>query len=256
MAVEVISQQEGVQTPSTAARVPSKHRPRQAPDLAAVTAAEEARAYRQALPVLPVIAHDVVLADFPWPYYGESNKEGAAGKYYDLMTPEEIFATDIPGYLSKRGVLFLWVPGTQVKLANEALKAWGLEYRGLAFVWIKVDRNGKPYGATGPRASITKQNVTEVVFAASRVKRGRPMKLGAENVMQTVFAPRQAHSAKPPEVHRRIERLYPNATRLELFARRPEQGWDVIGDELPENPSRVAMRDHILKPWASMVSAV
>lgn len=239
MATEVIDAPGGAQA---AVEVLPKIKPRPAVDPAAVLASEAARAARVGLPVLQPVPHDVVLADFPWPYYGETDKEGAAGKYYDLMTQDEVFRTDIPGYLAKRGVLFLWVPCTQVAVATEALKRWGLQYRGIAFVWVKVDKRGKPYGATGPRASITKQNVTELVFAASRVKRGRPMQLGSESVMQTVFAPRTKHSAKPSEVHRRIERLYPNATRLELFARRPESGWDVIGDELPDNPSRVAMR--------------
>lgn len=244
MAPEVNALPAGVQAvdDTPAPKVQARTRKPKVIDPAAVLAAEAARAARHELPILPPVAHDVVLADFPWPYYGEIDKEGAAGKYYDLMTQDEVFRTDIPAYLAKRGVLFLWVPGTQVAVATEALKRWGLQYRGVAFVWVKVDKRGKPYGSTGPRASITKQNVTEFVFAASRVKRGRPMPISSESVMQTVFAPRTKHSAKPSEVHRRIERLYPNASRLELFARRPELGWSVIGDELAEAPSRVAMR--------------
>jgi N6-adenosine-specific RNA methylase IME4 len=40
------------------------------------------------------------------------------------------------------------------------------------------------------------------------------------------------HSRKPDEIHRRIERLYPDAAKLEMFARRPMDGWDVWGNEV------------------------
>ena len=49
---------------------------------------------------------------------------------------------------------------------------------------------------------------------------------------QVVIAPVTEHSEKPDEVYRRIERLYP-APRLELFARKPREGWTVWGDEVP-----------------------
>ena len=39
------------------------------------------------------------------------------------------------------------------------------------------------------------------------------------------------HSAKPDEVYRRIERLFPGPY-LELFARRERDGWTTWGDEI------------------------
>jgi N6-adenosine-specific RNA methylase IME4 len=54
----------------------------------------------------------------------------------------------------------------------------------------------------------------------------------AEDVHQVVIAPVGAHSEKPDEVYRRIERLY-GGPRLELFARKPRDGWTTWGDELP-----------------------
>jgi N6-adenosine-specific RNA methylase IME4 len=83
------------------------------------------------------------------------------------------------------------------------------------------------------RPSIVKPT-TEFVVAGSRVARGRPMPLGDESVAQAVMAPRRAHSRKPDEVAHRIERLYPHARRLELFARVRRPGWDAWGDQLAE----------------------
>ena len=116
--------------------------------------------------------------------------------------------------------------------AVHCIEKWGLNYRGIAFEWIKVRKDGKPLGAQGLRPSVTKP-VTEYVLAASTVKRGRPLPLCDEGARQVVFAPRMQHSRKPDEVLHRIDRMYPNATKIELFARRRFAGWDAWGNELP-----------------------
>ncbi|HGJ5884476.1 MT-A70 family methyltransferase, partial [Arsenophonus sp.] len=43
------------------------------------------------------------------------------------------------------------------------------------------------------------------------------------------------HSQKPKEVHYRLEKLYGEVKRIELFARDKVQGWDLWGNEAPEN---------------------
>jgi N6-adenosine-specific RNA methylase IME4 len=40
------------------------------------------------------------------------------------------------------------------------------------------------------------------------------------------------HSTKPEIAYRIIERLYPDAERLELYARKRREGWDAWGDEV------------------------
>ena len=69
---------------------------------------------------------------------------------------------------------------------------------------------------------------TEVCLLATR---GSPLRLAAD-VHSVVIAPVGEHSAKPDEVYRCIERLYPGP-RLELFARRQREGWTTWGDEIP-----------------------
>jgi N6-adenosine-specific RNA methylase IME4 len=49
-----------------------------------------------------------------------------------------------------------------------------------------------------------------------------------------IVAPVGEHSEKPIDTHQRIERLYPGEY-LELFARRPVEGWWCWGNELPTN---------------------
>ena len=42
----------------------------------------------------------------------------------------------------------------------------------------------------------------------------------------------EEHSKKPAEARRRIEALMGDVSKIELFARRPAQGWDVWGNEV------------------------
>lgn len=176
--------------------------------------------------------YDVILTDPPWSYYGSTHGMGDVGKEYKTMTDEEIFAFTYP--LSSRGVLFLWATCPRLDTAMEYIKRLGLTYRGVAFVWVKTKKDGRtPIGAQGVRPSVVKPT-TELVLVASNVKKGRPLPLSSESVSQLILAPRTGHSQKPDEVQRRIDILYPNATKAEFFARRHLKGWDCFGDELPD----------------------
>jgi N6-adenosine-specific RNA methylase IME4 len=183
---------------------------------------------------LPAQEYDVVLADPPWPYFGAQDKWGAAAKFYNTMSAGELADLPIADWLTPRGVLFMWATGPKMDLALSCIHLWGLTYRGIAFVWVKTKKDGKPVGAQGVRPSIVKPT-TELVVVASKVIQGRPMPLASESVRQVVFAPKGDHSAKPDTVHRRIEALYPQASKAELFARRHMKGWDCFGDQLPRS---------------------
>ena len=43
---------------------------------------------------------------------------------------------------------------------------------------------------------------------------------------------RGKHSAKPAEVRKRIEEMFPEQNKIELFARHEVDGWDCHGDEV------------------------
>lgn len=176
--------------------------------------------------------YQVLLADPPWGYYGDQGKWGAAAKFYATMTPEEIAALPVQDWLEPKSVVFLWATSPRLDTAIDTLRSWGLTYRGIAFVWTKTRKSdGMPIGAQGVRPSIVKPT-TEFVLAASTKEKGRPLPIADEGVPQVVLAPRGAHSQKPEIVQDRIERLYPYASRAELFARRRREGWDCYGDEI------------------------
>jgi N6-adenosine-specific RNA methylase IME4 len=47
-----------------------------------------------------------------------------------------------------------------------------------------------------------------------------------------IDAPHSAHSAKPPCFREMIEKMFPNLSRVELFARKRFPGWECWGNEV------------------------
>ena len=177
---------------------------------------------------------DVVIADPPWSYYIQQDKPGAAANHYPTMSDEELLAFNLrERFMTDRSILFIWATGPRLDFAIRCLDAWGLTYRGLSFVWVKTRKDGAPIGAQGPRPSIVK-STAELVLAASPVKRGRPLKLRDEAIRQIIMAPKTEHSRKPDDVHEAVERMYPTASKLELFARRTRPGWACWGNQAPQ----------------------
>lgn len=176
--------------------------------------------------------YDVVLIDPPWAYYGQQDKWGAAAKFYPTMTDEELVELPVPSIMADRSVMFMWATSPRLDFAIELLGHWGLHYRGMAFVWVKTKKDGvTPIGAQGVRPSVVKPTC-EYVIAGSTISAGRPLPLHDEGIPNVVLAPKQEHSRKPDAVHERIERMYPDANKIELFARRARPGWDVWGNEV------------------------
>jgi len=176
--------------------------------------------------------YQVILADPPWAYSGDPNKDQAAGKHYALLSTEDIVSTvPMRTLLAKEGVLYLWATSPKLDQAFRCGEAWGLRYIGVAFVWVKTTKEGKIIHGQGVRPTVTKPT-TELVLAFSYTKRGRPLPILDESVGQVVTAPRGRHSEKPSEVMRRIELLHGDVRRLELFARSERPEWDAWGNEV------------------------
>lgn len=174
--------------------------------------------------------YDVILLDPPWNYYGSKTKNAAAGKHYNLMPDEDIAAIPVKSLLSKDGIVFVWYTQSTDDRCIDMIKAWGLYNRGYQFVWNKTRLDGAPLGACGVRPSIIKPTV-ELVRAATLSKTKAP-RVHDLTICQQVYAPRGKHSEKPPMIQECIERMYPSASRLELFSRKPRSGWDAWGNEV------------------------
>ena len=108
----------------------------------------------------------------------------------------------------------------------ELLKTWGFSYKTIAFVWIKTTSKGNYCKNVAPWT----MKSSEICLLAIK---GRMLKYKqANNIESLVIAERTRHSKKPEEVRYRIEQLFGDIPRCELFCRYPADGWDVWGDEV------------------------
>ena len=175
--------------------------------------------------------YDIVLCDPPWWYKptGTYNQTGAS-THYPLMTDNELMAFDIKQWMNPNAALFLWATCPRLDFALQCIKSWGLYYRGIAFIWIKTNLNGKIMGAKGPPPAFVKP-VSELVLVATTIPSGRVFPIIDFTVGQIILSQRRAHSEKPDEVADNIVRLCGERSRIELFARKPRLGWDIWGND-------------------------
>jgi len=173
-----------------------------------------------------------ILADPPWywrnyaadaPGMTHERSRGAM-RHYPCMTTDQICGLQAPA--ADDCVLFLWACWPNLKDAMQVIDAWGFEYKTLAWVWVKTNRNSMGF-FTG-MGYYTRAN-SEPCFLATRGKPGLPEDKG---VQALIVSPVREHSRKPDEQYRKVESLYPNSTYLEMFARRKRDGWDAWGNQV------------------------
>ncbi len=180
-----------------------------------------ARAHRPTVEPTPPPegTYDLIYADPPWRYEapgGATPELRAVERHYPTMTVEDIAALPVPA--AEDAVCFLWATNPLLREGLEVLDGWGFTYR-TNLVWVK-DRIGMGYWVRGQH---------ELLLIGRRGGIATP----AENLRppSVLHAPRLAHSAKPEVVYELLESMYPNATRIEMFARTQRLGWDSWGAE-------------------------
>ncbi len=142
------------------------------------------------------------------------------------MKLAEIEALPVAKIMAKDSVLALWVYDPLLPGCIDAMASWGFNYKTVAFTWVKC----KPSGAEHMTGGYYTRGNPETCLLGTR---GRGLRRADAGVRQLVEAPVGRHSAKPDEVYRRIERLFGDVRRVELFARQVRVGWTIWGDEVP-----------------------
>jgi N6-adenosine-specific RNA methylase IME4 len=133
-------------------------------------------------------------------------------------------------------LLFLWCTDIHIATGNHVpvMRAWGFKPTTVAFTWPKRNASGDGWHFSG--LGMWTHKGTEICLLGVK---GAPLRL-AKDVHQIIDAPIAEHSAKPPEVRCRIERLVAGPY-LELFARGPAPPgslWFVWGNEITPEQMR------------------
>ena len=175
----------------------------------------------------PKKKYSIIYADPPWDYKGQLQHTGRGGKesggairHYPTLPVSEMKTWDVASISEENCLLFMWSSSPHLDQAIQLGKAWGFQWATVAFVWDKQRPN--------PGFYTMSQCELCLVFRRGKI----PQPRGARNMRQLVQVKRTRHSEKPDVVRERIEKMFPQQRKIELFARKRYQGWDAWGLEI------------------------
>ena len=171
--------------------------------------------------------YSIIYADPPWQYkvYSKKGLGRSAESHYPTMELEDIQALPVGELADTDCILFMWTTIPLLKDCFSVMKAWGFEYKTVAFVWIKQNR--KSDSLFWGMGQWTRANAEFCMLAT----KGRPKRKSA-GVHQVIISHIEEHSKKPDIVRHKIIELVGDLPRVELFAREKADGWDAWGNEV------------------------
>lgn len=198
----------------------------------------------------------LIYADPAWEWLARSPKgEGRSAKnHYQVTTLEDMKRLPVSSIAADRSVLVMWVIDPMLEQALELGEAWGFERKTVGFYWVKTNKKS-PIEFDGNRISSIRFEVKEKsvfsmglgyytranpeqawIFTRKKDKEkgivggGIPVK--DKGVPRLIVSPVGRHSEKPEEAAIRLERLFGDVPRVELFARKRRPGWEAWGNEV------------------------
>lgn len=194
----------------------------------------------------PASGFRVLLVDPPWTYSARSplGLTKSAQKHYECQDIDWIKALPVETLAAKNCAMFLWCTWPLMPEWCDVIKAWGFEFAGLAWEWIKYNAETEKYAFGGGYG--TRKNLEPCLLCT----RGDPSLLEDLQFFGEVFnsnsrsvrdfiewnpydalrSARREHSRKPDEQYDRIEQMFAGPY-VELFSRSQRQGWKSWGNE-------------------------
>lgn len=187
--------------------------------------------------ILPNAKFDILLIDPPWKYAKRSNRRtkfGLGASQRDLLSIDEMKALPVGNVCKPRSLVFMWTTMPMLDDALDIMSTWGFEYKTVGFTWIKVNKiDRKPVFGIG---FYTKSNAELCLLGGRGDPSLKPMN---NDVSSVILSPPLEFGYKPEETYERIDRMYPDLLKVELFAERGHEGpgWTQLKYE---NPSKTA----------------
>ena len=190
--------------------------------------------------------YQVIYADPPWLFktYSDKGKDRSPEQHYKCMTMEDIKNLPIQDIADDDCVLFIWATYPMLNQCLETIKAWGFTYKTIGFTWVKLLKKWKDrsidYGIIKESEQIeklmamglgyiTRANPEICIYAT----KGKPKRPNSKSIRNLVISAIDIHSKKPLEVVNRLNIMYPDSAKIELFARKKiHKDWDYWGDEI------------------------
>jgi N6-adenosine-specific RNA methylase IME4 len=170
--------------------------------------------------------YQIIYADPPWSYKDKAlvGNRGAGCKY-PTQSANWLNSLPVNEIADKNCVLFLWVTMPKLNECFELIEKWGFEYKTCAFTWVKRNKISSSWFMGMGRW--TRANAELCLLAT----KGKPKRINA-GVHSVIDTPIEKHSKKPEITKEKIVQLIGDLEKIELFARKKTNGWDVWGNEV------------------------
>lgn len=173
--------------------------------------------------------YNLILADPPWRQSKGGKKSVRPKSSGEELDYPVLSLYDIGNYITKASnlttenhVFFLWAIDKYLHEAERMMYSRGYKLHA-RMIWNKV---------TGIPAAFTIRYGHEYLLWFYKEKLP-PVASEERGKIHSVFTEQvKRHSQKPEVSYEIMERLYPDAKRLELFARQERTDWDVWGNEV------------------------
>ena len=178
----------------------------------------------------PKKKYSIIYADPPWSYENTQHNSvvpcSSSDNHYPTMSYEELVSLKVSSISDTDCLLFLWTTGPNLDIGVQLGVDWGFKYITIGFVWDKTIPNPGNY------------TMSECEFCLVFKKGKIPQPRGSRSERQLLSVKRGEHSEKPLEIRYRIDKMFPEHRKIELFARPlplerfiPNPNWDYWGND-------------------------
>jgi len=196
--------------------------------------------------------YQCIVIDHPWSFADQlrqSDVKRGAKANYNTMSLTDIKNMNISGLADENGcILCMWCPSSLLKEGIEVMEAYGFKLKS-SFVWVKSKkeqsvRNILKDGAIslfksfllgdnvlGMGLGHTFRQCHEIcLIGINNTKIYKSLKNKSQR--SVCLAENQGHSIKPETLQDRLDIMFPDTLKCELFARRHRPGWRCVGNEI------------------------
>lgn len=198
--------------------------------------------------------YNVIVADPPWGFDDglkkmKSNVKRSAVSQYQTMTTKKICELPVRDLADSEGCLLaLWVPGSMILDGLDVMNAWGFKHKQI-FVWVKLK---KDYAKENDWNNSTRVGMGRLFRQSHEIAllgtSGKSVYrfLKDKSQRSVAFDLNLGHSCKPVTLQHRLDKMFPDGKKIELFGRRPCVGWAVLGNTIDGLDIKESIQKHIM----------
>lgn len=184
--------------------------------------------------------YSVIVIDPPWAASDKltmsKTPRGAAANYKTLSI-KDLESLPINKISNEKGtVLALWCLGSMLQEALDLMKAWGFKQK-QTLCWVKTKKHINKFANTPMKENLAFGmgrlfRQTHEICLIGVNNTGVYKKLKNRSQRSVCFDLNKGHSIKPELLQDSLDLMFPEASKIEIFARRERKGWVTIGNEV------------------------